>query len=87
MRTDRDMQRHVEAPDVEAAETTPEGLVVADMRREGAWGAIQELRSSMRRLGTSASVRATFLAAVDDDGREVEGLDPSASTLLLGYES
>lgn len=63
-----------------------DGLLVAAIREEGVWAALCALRQGM--LGLAAPrPRASFVAAITDDGRLVRGQDPDATLLVLGYRA
>lgn len=68
--------------------TVPEtdGLLVAAIREEGVWGALCALRDGMRELAAPGP-RASFVAAMTEDGRLVSGQHPEARLLVLGYRT
>lgn len=67
-------------------ETETDGLLVAAIREEGVWGALRALRDGMRALASPAP-RASFVAAMSEDGRLVSGDHPDARLLVLGYRT
>jgi hypothetical protein len=68
--------------------TIPEtdGLLVAAIREEGVWGALCALRDGMRGLADRRP-QTSFVAAMTEDGRLVEGQNPEARLLVLGYRT
>lgn len=60
-------------------------LLVVPLAPLGMWEAIRSLRHRMRELRGSGAPRAVFLVALDPEGEQVAPLDPSATTLVLGY--
>jgi len=72
----------------ERSATIPEtdGLLVAAIREEGVWGALCALRDGMRGLADRRP-QTSFVAAMTEDGRLVEGQNPEARLLVLGYRT
>lgn len=63
-----------------------DGVVFAAVDGHGVWGALRDARGKLRTLGSKGAPRMVFVRAIDDDGRGVALLDPSASALIVGYQ-
>jgi hypothetical protein len=65
-----------------------DGLMMAPIRKGGAWAALRALHEAMARLREAgARPGLSFVIALAEDGRIVHGRDPDASVFLLGYRS